>query len=39
MAPYLLVLEDVGLKPLNTGDTCGGKQWWVMPILLLYLYT
>jgi len=39
MAAYLIVSGDVGLKLLNPGDTGEGKQWRVMPVLLLYLYT
>jgi len=39
MATYLVVLGDVGLKLLNPGYTDEGKQWRVMSILLLYLYT
>jgi len=39
MAAYLVVLGDVGLKLLNPGYTGDSKQWRVMSILLLYLYT
>jgi len=39
MAAYLVASRDLGLILLNPGDTGEGKQWGVMPILLLYLYT
>jgi len=38
-AAYFVISGDVGLKLLNPGETAEGKQWRVMSVLLLYLYT